>query len=529
MTAIKPTIYLIKRNVTDPKLIFKVAGLKSVEHEDTILYYKPSKQTIPDWAYFLNENYQTDTKHFTNRSSYSVLLLKVKGRMMAIPFGMGIHLLNLSYTDYNFGLRTGINCIPKEQIRQIDTTTPETNSQKTKKQAVIGSTPEEFGINKQKDILRGITGKVPVELEIGEGLDGKDSLRLGKSVHTIDDLKKLCAKALDLYSSDNYKTDYPWIDNIALVRDKILISQLTDVLVKSLKKAQFENMAFLPPVYYEDIFGSKGFAFSSGDRSRLKNKDAYAMPSMQDWKTSIGDVRKQIKSENLESYKVHLIDEEDGRIRSWPLERCLAFETELANGKYILSEGSWYVVAPDFYKNVTDYYSSRINTTYPLPTPTKSKIKESDYNEEISQSGTGKYLFDLGSPKAKSKSIGKDKNEVCDVYDADDRIFIHVKMGKTSSSVSHLLRQAAYSGQILKQDENMLKAFLNHLVGYGCASTVLPQPYTASDYKILYVLVIGKKQKKDIPFFSKVSFKDVSERTLELMGYKCELTYVYLP
>lgn len=529
MTAIKPTIFLIKQNITDPKLIFKTTGLKFIEHEDTLLYYRSSKQNIPDWAYFLKENYQADTKYFTNKSSYSVLLLKVKGRMMAIPFGMGIHLLNLSYTEYNFGLRTGINCIPKEQIRQIDTTTPETNSQKTKKQAVVGSTPEEFGINKQKDILRGITGKVPAGLEIGEGLEGKDSLRLGKSVHTIAELKKLCEKALDLYSSDAYKKDYPWIDNIALVRDKLLISKLDGELVKSLKKAHFDNMAFLPPVYYENIFDSKGFVFSSGDGTRLKNKDSYEMPSMQDWKKSIGDDRKKITLDNLENYKVNLIDEDDLKSGSWSLERCLAWETELDGGKYILSEGSWYSVAPNFYKGVTDYYDARINSTYILPTPSKSKIKESDYNEEICKSGTAKYLFDLGNPKSKSKSIGKDNNEVCDVYDADNHIFIHVKMGKTSSSISHLLRQGSFSGQILKQDETILAEFIKHLTNYGCATTVIETPYNASNYKILYVVVIGKKQRKDIPFFSKVSFKDVSERTLELMGYKCEFAHVYLP
>ena len=529
MTAIKPTIFLIKQNITDPKLIFKTVGLKVIEHDDTLLYYRSSKQTIPDWAYFLNENYQADKKHFTNKSSYSVLLLKVKGRMMAIPFGMGIHLLNLSYTEYNFGLRTGINCIPKEQIRQIDTTTPETNSQKTKKQAVVGSTPEEFGINKEKDILRGITGKVPAGLEIGEGLDGKDSLRLGKSVHTISELKKLCEKALDVYNSDAYKKDYPWIDNIALVRDKLLISKLEGELVKSLKKALFDNMAFLPPVYYENIFDTKGFVFSSGDRTKLKNKDSYEMPSMNDWKKSLGNERKKITVDNLDNYKVHLIGEDDLKSGSWPLERCLAWETEFNGEKYILSEGSWYSVAPNFYKGVTEYYDARVNTTYSLPIPSKSKIKESDYNEEISHSGTGKYLFDLGNPKSKSKSIGKDGNEVCDVYDADERVFIHVKMGKTSSSISHLLRQGSFSGQILKQDEDMLAEFIKHLTDYGCTGTVIPVPYTASNYKILYVVVIGKKQRKDIPFFSKVSFKDVSERTLELMGYKCEFAYVYLP
>jgi len=250
---------------------------------------------------------------------------------------------------------------------------------------------------------------------------------------------------------------------------------------------------------------------------------------MSDWKKSIGDARKEITNENIDNYKVNLINEDESKLSSWPLQRCVAWETEIKGNKYILSEGSWYSVAFDFFKQVNDFYLTRVIDPHDLPTPSNSKIKESDYNLELSKSHKDKHLFDLGHANSSTKSIGKDQNEVCDVYDPLNRTFIHTKMGKTSPAISHLLRQGAYSGHILKQHEASRNEFINHLVDYGCKNNIISDPYVPSDYNILFALVIGKTQKKDMPFFSKVSFRDVAENTLELIGYKCNLVYVVCP
>nr|WP_158797870.1 DUF6119 family protein [Pedobacter sp. L105] len=481
MSAIKPTIYLIKEYIKDPRQLFKKGTrLHYEEKGDFWLYYIDCKKNTPDWANYLNENFNVNTKPFNNSSSQAVIVVKVEGRFMAIPLGSGIHLMDMPKIEYNFGLRTALNCIPKEEIRQIDTTTPETNSQKTKKQAVVGSTPEEFGINKQKDILRGITGKLPKGHILGESMDGKDSLRLIKGVEGLEKLKSLCKEAIKYYLSNGYKKDYPWIDNIAMVRDKSLVEALTKHLVKNLKQAKFENMFFSPPVYYELIFEYNGFVFSSGDRARLNKKEAFNMPDMLDWKKSIGEARKEIKEENIDSFKVNLLNEENGKNQSWPLQRCLAWETEFNDHKYILSEGSWYVVDPSFFAKVNKFYLDRVLEHHNFPTPSKSKIMESDYNAEICKK-RNRLLFDLGHASSKSKSIGIDHNEVCDVYDISAKTFIHVKMGKSSPALSQLFRQGAFSGQILKQDDAICKQFIKHLKDYGCTNKVISEPYTPAE------------------------------------------------
>lgn len=530
MTSIKPTIYLIKDNIKEPKQIFKKSyRLIMVEKDEAILFYRASQNSTPDWANYLSENFEVSTKPFKNSSSYAVIVLNIGNRLLAIPLGMGQHMLDLTKIEYNFGLKTAINCIPKAEIRQIDTTTPETNSQKTKKQAVTGSTPEDFGINKQKDILRGIVGKLPKDHELGDALEGKDSLRLSKSVEGFIKLKSLAKKVLEHFASTHYKTDYPWIDNIAMVRDKSLIEKLTKVLAKTLRYGKFEDMFFSPPVYYETIFDFNGFVFSTGDGKRLDKKEAFEMPDMLDWKNSVGTSIKEISLENLDKFKVNLLSDTQKKEQDWPLQRCLSWETDLEGKKYILSEGSWYAVESSFFDEVEDFYGERILNPHCLPIPSKSKIKESIYNEEISKAIKGSYLFDLGSSKSSSFSLGKDRNEACDVFDVKEKTFIHVKMGKSSPSLSHLFRQGAFSAQLLKQDLKIRDEFRKHCATQGCKNVVINEPYIPSEFKILFAVVLGKKQKKDIPFFSKVSFRDVAENVLELMGHECRLTYVELP
>ncbi|TCC96767.1 hypothetical protein EZ449_22200 [Pedobacter frigidisoli] len=378
MSAIKPTIYLIKEKITNPRDIFKKNYTITLKEESGgMLFYMRSKQNVPDLADFVNSNFNLESNPFKNASSYAVIVLEVAGRMLAIPLGSGIHLIDMTKTEYNFGLRTALNCIRKQEIRQIDTTTPEINSQKTKKQAAVGSTPEELGIKKQKDILRGITGKLPKEHELGEALEGKDSLRANKGIESFSKLKSYCEKVLKHFNSSEYKKDYPWIDNIALVRDKSLIDGLSDQLARALKKADFEGMFFSPPVFYEAIFDFKGFVFSSGDGARMSSKVPLKMPEMVDWKKSTGSARKEIKLDTIEKFKVNLIRDGAGKNLDCPLQRCLAWETEYNGTRYILSEGSWYAVPEDFFISVSNFFKDRLISINSFPIPSQPKIVES--------------------------------------------------------------------------------------------------------------------------------------------------------
>jgi len=101
-----------------------------------------------------------------------------------------------------------------------------------------------------------------------------------------------------------------------------------------------------------------------------------------------------------------------------------------------------------------------------------------------------------------------------------------VKTGKSSSDISHLFRQGVFSARVLKSDPEALETFKQHLRDYGCPEDMIAMPFAPSDYKVVFAILLNEKHASDIPFFSKVSFRDAAELTLEMMGYECHFGFI---
>lgn len=526
---IKPTIYLIRQSVTAVEDIFKEpANLEKIESEDGLLYYIKSTLHPPKWLPFLSKQFAIDNALFMNASAYAVIVLKASGRFFAVPLGMGARLINMSNIDYNFGLKVAINSIPKGDLRQVDLTTPEATSQKTKKQAVKSSTPEEFGVNKQKDILRGVVGKLPKDHEFGKRIEGKDSVKVTRKITDMNALKELCDQLLTASSSEKYKKDYPWIDNMAIISDPIMIEELREKLITAIRKRDFDHMYISTPQFIDNLHEYDGFVFA-GDRKRRKDKAAYSFPSMMDFIRDFGDeyVASLIPEALKKQCKLCLRDTDGEIAREWPLSRCIVWESELGGSKYILSDGDWYKVDATFYEAVTKFFDSHV-TDLGFPSLPVNLTRECHYNHYLCTSAPqpGWYLFDLGHETSKHKHMTTDRNEICDIFDATGKRFIHTKVGKSSADISHLLRQGVFSGTTLKMDTDALAVFRAHLEKDSGAPDIIKLPYAPSDYEVVFAIVLDENQSRDIPFFSKVSFRDAAELTLEMIGYKCRFGYI---
>lgn len=536
---IKPTVYLMKSDVSDADDIFKEPDkLTKTSSGDLLLYYKASPIHPPKWAGFVQSQFTVvPADIFKNASAYAVIVLKENNHFFAIPLGMGSHLIDMAKIEYNFGLKVAINCIPKDELRQLDLTTPEVNSQKTKKQSPKNSAPEEFGVNKEKDILRGVVGKLPKDKDtngkkknhlFGEKIEGKDSARLSCNVKTSDELKLICSGLLRYSEQTTYQKHYPWLDNMAIISDPILVDSLYSDLISAIKDGTLDNMQVAPPEFVDDLHAYEGFVFTGNSK---RKKKCYTFPTMNDVVEDLGSERIQSldKDALTKSCKVHLQTADGERRFGWPLSRCIFWETEKNGTEYVLSDGTWYKIAADFYTEVCQFFAKAC-TDINLPDMPSVLTKESEYNAYVCTKVQDLYLFDLGHENSKDKHFCKDKNEICDVYDVAGKRFIHVKMGKSSPSISHLLRQGVFSATALRRniDEAQTK-FRQHLLDYGCRDTgaeaPVPDPFTPSDYTAVFACVIGENLEKNIPFFSKVSFRDAA-LILADMGYIYRFGYV---
>jgi len=101
--------------------------------------------------------------------------------------------------------------------------------------------------------LRRLTGKVkPAFKNLFKHATGASNLRISSDIQA-ERLAQLCEKVLELYESDDYKSTFPDIQNIAPVRDPTLIAQLDANLVTAFR-AEDDGVNLTVPalINYED-------------------------------------------------------------------------------------------------------------------------------------------------------------------------------------------------------------------------------------------------------------------------------------
>lgn len=102
-------------------------------------------------------------------------ITRVGGRLFAIAFGQGRHLLKEGSYEERFGLRVTLNSVDPKSLRAVDVSTLDANPFHGTRQASREAALGEFGINLDQDILRAVTGR-PVDESLGRRMAGVDSL-----------------------------------------------------------------------------------------------------------------------------------------------------------------------------------------------------------------------------------------------------------------------------------------------------------------------------------------------------------------
>ena len=129
----------------------------------------------------------------------------------------------------------------------------------------------------------------------------------------------------------------------------------------------------------------------------------------------------------------------------------------------------------------------------------------------------------------KTIMVGGTPIEFCDVYTRQKQ-FVHVKKYSSSAVLSHLFFQGLVSAESFFDQQFRISV-----------NTKLTRDFTvevddsikAEDYEVVYVIAregARKNQRPNMPFFSKVAFRNVSKR-LKRYGFKVSITgipYTYV-
>jgi uncharacterized protein (TIGR04141 family) len=488
---------------------FKISALSK---DRDSLFVKPSHVAPPKWRAYVEPHVTGgELPQLLGASSSGVLLVPAAGRLLAISFGYGRHLVRNEAVVQDFGLKVVLNEIDPELIKSVDARTFDELTINTRQGASRDSSLGAFTLDNSRDLLRSVTGRSSPG---GLGsLTGASALAMNTKLR-LPQLPKLAKELVKAYSSTRYRKNFEFIDHMRSVQDPELVAKLDSKLVAALKAKDMTNMHLAIPeaVDWQQISGVR---FSIGKRKQEATPD----PRISVYR-ELRDADK-IEMKRLTGDKIEAISavDENQILDKWRVYDCLVFETEASGKVYILSGGDWYRIDKDFRDRVETYVRAIPEFDVALPDANKDEDEET-YNQAAAAK--------LGGICLDGKLVGVggvDRAEICDVLTKDGR-FIHSKKRGRSSTLSHLFAQGVTSTELLLRDEAFRKDAAAKVRGVDSAFVrAIPSgPGERDKIRVSYVILSrGQRPERPygLPFFSMVSLKAAAER---LAGAGVEVT-----
>lgn len=513
------TCYLIKENISSftdclrDDFSYKSYDLNNeIDYKGKIIIGE-SKEKSPKWVEFLENASKEPLGNIKNQSTRAILFLKTKNRIFAYTFGYGRHLLKDELIVNDFGFKIAINAINHKKIKSLDIAKLEELTVQSRIQTSIGSGKETFGLDILNDLLRAVTG-VPQNIKFAKQIAGRDGLILNSEL-SVGDLEKKARIMLHHYQSIKYKENFDWVDNLKEERDKIVISELRKNLVNDLNAKKSDKMTLAPEkvIDWDDI---NGFCYQKKYDDSNLNPELhidYYLSSM----TLINDY------EDLKKEKIYVNFATNDVTVRWSICKCLTYETDYKNEKYIFTLGRWYKIDKNFVKAVIDFAKSIPISTFAFPT---CDVKtEDEYNKKFH---TLKDCFVLDKMTVKCDSA-RTEIEPCDILTTSLQ-FIHVKQKHNSANLSHLFSQCRISAESLIKDEGFRKAIVKKAKEkrkYDLSFLPINNSFKANNCEIIIAIIRkGKKPiEKDLSFFSLLNLRQ-SVISLTTFNYKVSVALI---
>jgi uncharacterized protein (TIGR04141 family) len=490
----------------------RVIGVSAGGHNIGKLVVAPSVPKPPRWISYLENALEASLPaDFWNANTRAVLLVERAHRFFAVTFGLGRFLLRPGVTDDSFGLKVTVNAIDPASIRSIDRRTFDALSTHTRSSASRAGSPDDFGIDIQRDLLRAVTGK-PRQPELGTRMSGADSVHVHVAAQ-INALPRLLERLLERYGSDEYRQHFRWIDHIAEVRDERLRERAERLLIQELRRANLEQMYLAVPELV-DWSQIELFSYSGEDPDIDEGHEDIHLT---DFLHTVPD-RARLDVNTLKTRYIHAYDADGRLVGRWSAWKCLNFETDIGHDRYILALGNWYRIAASFLAEVNQTVRSIPES--PAALPDYHDRNETVYNARAQAESNGRFaLMDCALiPHGGARS----SIEFCDLYSLA-RELIHVKRYSGSSVMSHHFSQGVVSGRLLLRDAAFRTEVNARLPATHAIATPQENP-RPSDYEVVYAVISqsAKPLHESLPFFSRVSLMTAYE-TLTLFGLRVSL------
>lgn len=500
-------IFLIKLDFDYDSIIPSVDKLKHLNFsleggENADFYTKTDDPTKPAWSDFFNG---FDAKELIGETSSpsALLLLTVDNRVYAITFGFGRYFLSHESYEKMFGMKVVLNSV--EKVVSIDKKAFDAISSRSRIQSVRETSVLQFGIDIDRDILKGIKGK-PIDRTLGSTMNGSDALTVNVNTN-LNSLPKLLPEYCEKFLDDSYKkSEFAFVDDIKFVSNKSTITELDEKFIQRLLDEDIKDIEMsIPDIVDYEIYSEFSYSTKSTVNSLqvLSFLDSMKIPTY------------GLSTKRLKDKKIFAVDSSGERQVYWSAYKCFYVETELKDKQYILTDGIWYEANKDFISKL-DTYVSQIPISN-REFPDYDDNNELEYNTRAGKA-LGMVLFDQ-----ELIYIDYGKIEFCDLY-SNNKEMIHVKRGSNSSSLSHLFAQGLVSCETFLQDQPFREKVNEKLPNNLKLKNVNRKP-VSSDYTVVFGIVSKKEQAIDLPFFSKVNLRRAC-RQIDNFNYNTQLALI---
>lgn len=516
----KLSIYLLNEDVKEFKQAIQQKYLsgkspfvelpkkKNLKYE-CIAYVQSNKVKPPKWLEFVGNNFDLSNFALLNASNSFLIVLRVKNRIFAVPFGFAYSALNRSRVEQGFGMRVTLNEIDPERIETLDTRNIDLVTKQRRTHVTVGSRVSEFGLNQNIDWIRYVSGK-PSTKEFASKLSGSDALAITTDT-SIKELGKLCESLLEKFESNTYKKHFEFIDYLRpLRRTDPQVQHLNAELEDYINNRSTEKVTVaLPEIPESNVDHYKIFI-----GTRNNKLPDITLGNFYDFLDDNPDIDNCLD-------KVHIIGLDSEGIpvtAKYKMREFLVAEITNDSETFVLSLGNWFQIDNEYVKIVKETVKAIPDITDTLQLPAiKVGEKEGEYNERISKIKNW-LLFD----KDLLYFSSTEKYEICDLLTKEMQ-FLCVKKMYSSATLSHLFAQGSVSARLLRGDprveEKVEKVYLKKWS---------KQDFQANNVsEFVYVIPTPKEGalSECLFFFSLINLVD-HVRSIREVGYKVSLCKV---
>jgi uncharacterized protein (TIGR04141 family) len=519
MTKTRPfTIYLLKPGFDATNSLEEKDGLSESEAnalpEGAILFILDSAPRPPWWR-----EYFGIIEPLTQQLKGCVVFMPVGERCFVLCFGHVSHYIKDDVLEYDFGLRITLNSIDPKKLKSADMVSSGMARRK-RTQVPISTELTYLDFDGNSEIIKSLTGKVKDEYsELFSNATGSTSLKIGLDLEP-DELADICTSLLALYESDDYKTSFPNIQNIAPVNDPSKISQLDAMLVDSLKAIDGKATLTIPDIVdYRDntccIFQGHGFTSMVYPDISLEKFYEFIPPEF--------DLA-NMTLEDLKSFRMILTDVDGSQRQGYSIYRSLIYDGEIKGDDYVyhLCEGKWYRVEKSYISRLKSYLDPKcVDADLPsydhdsVDKNGKAVYSEEGYNKEVPVWNNEFICLD----QTDISPAGSAQIEPCDLYTSvvdptavggRRGVFYHLKISTRSSHLSHLFNQGTNAADLIHLEpssrqkmKDLVEAKLN-----GNDPVAFLTPLDTLNFKIVFGVITHKdkdNKSDNLPLFSKIS------------------------